>query len=979
MRKIALLCGVAAILTHGAAAAQDSAVPVPQSAGDAEDGGDTIVVTGSLIRGTSFQPSSPVDVLDREDFEEKGATSVARYLAELPYNTNAVTVPAGGGATAFTGGGTVNLRNLGDGATLILLNSRRQTRLPREANVVDVNGLVPQIMIGNVEILKDGASSLYGSDAVGGVVNMFTRDDFEGMELRAQTNIVTHSGKQESRFGGIFGGSLGDTHVVLAAEYNIRDQLFPEDQPWTDVPFYSSPWNPGRFVVPRRNAGGQLTTATTRVQDEGCGVTQQTVFFPAGTPNVTTGTCYYDFYPDSGLVSEENRVQTYAVVEHEFEPWLKLRLEGGYQRAHIEASTSTSASINVNPSIVVPGYNPGVARADADRIANGLAPVYFARNSAGQQLYAQPSAPGSMIPLRDANGVVVLAANPTDPASGIAFYEDVVFEGRILGSQCGLPTQNTLAPGECARSRTGAENINDALRFVGGFSGDFLGDWFYDTNFTYSKITERNNAQNNNVLIPQLRAALAGFGGPNCNAGTPGQRPGEGSCYFFNPFNNAIYATPGSAAANRQDVIDWLMPSLWDNYRTSQQVFDAYATGPLFDLPGGPLSLAFGMQYRRDTWAVDFDAAKNTGIVETGSVSTDVAAQQDALAFFAELSAPIFDNDLGTLNVNAAVRHEKFEDNSTTDPKIGVIYTVPSGWLTLRGTYGTSFLEPTLFQRFTQSSGLANISDVGPGPRGTDATRRITTLFEGNPNLEPQRSTSYSAGVILEPFTGFRFEAGYWHYTFDNLISAENTQALVTANDPAKVIRDGQNNVIFVKPSYINLAGLKTEGFDFEAQYSTDLGEGELNLSAIATYVPTYAIQSAPGRPFVNIAGNRNTTVTGGSLSPKWRGQGRMNYRTGPHSISTILNYYGGIENDALVRSPGDVKQPEDDYLSGTVTVDVTYTLDVGDFWEVDNSSISIGVRNLFQDRPELPSYDRGALLVDPRGRIAFLRVVAGF
>lgn len=978
MRSKILLCGVAAVLAQGTAHAQETSPSAEDIAGAEEESG-AIVVTGSLIRSTSFQPSSPVDVLSREDFEERGATSVARYLAELPYNTNAVTVPAGGGATAFTGGGTVNLRNLGDGATLILLNSKRQTRLPREANVVDVNGLVPQIMISNVEILKDGASSLYGSDAVGGVVNIFTRDDFEGLELRAQTNIVTHSGKQESRFGGLFGGSFGDTSVVFGAEYNIRDQLFPEDQPWTDIPFYSAPWNPGRFVVPRRNAAGQVTTATTRVQDEGCGVTKQTVFFPAGTPNVTTGTCYYDFYPDSGLVSEENRVQTYAVVKHEFEPWLKLRFEGGYQRAQIEASTSTSASINVTPAIVVPGYNPGVARADAERAANGLAPVYFARNAAGQRLYAVPSAPGSTVPLRDASGAVVLAPNPTNPASGIPFNEDVVFEGRILGSQCGLPTNNTLEPGECARSRRGAENINDALRFVGGLSGDFLGSWFYEATYTYSKITERNNAQNNNVLIPQLRAALAGFGGPNCNALAAGQRPGEGDCHYFNPFNNAIYAEPGSAAANRQGVIQWLMPSLWDNYRTSQSVIDAYATGPLFELPGGPLSLAVGMQYRRDTWGVDFDAAKNAGTVETGSVSTDVAASQDALAFFAELSAPVFDSSLGTLNINAALRHEKFQETSTTDPKIGALYTIASGWLTLRGSYGTSFLQPTLFQRFTQSSGLANINDVGPGPRGPDAVRRITTLFEGNADLSPQRSTSFSAGVILKPFDGFQFEAGYWNYEFNNLISAENTQALVTANDPVKVIRDAQNNVIFVKPSYINLAGLKTEGFDFETSYRTSLAGGDLSLSAMATYVPTYALQSAPGRPFINAAGNRNTTVTGGALSPKWRGQARVSWRTGVHSVATLFNYYGGVGNDQLVRSPGDVKQPEDEYLSGTVTVDVTYTIEVGSLWKVNNGSISVGVRNLFESRPETPSYERGAILVDPRGRIAFLRLVAGF
>lgn len=981
MTKTLLLCGISTLFCAATAVSAQTG-QVDSSAvganGQGEDDADEVVVTGSLIRGTSFQPSSPVNVLTRENFEERASSSVSKYLADLPYNVNSVTTPTNGGATAFTGGGTVNLRNLGDGATLILLNSKRQTRLPREANVVDVNGLVPQIMVDRVEVLKDGASSLYGSDAVAGVVNIFTRDKFEGAEMRAQTNIITHSGKQETRVGGLFGGTFGDTSIVFGAEVNVRDQLYPEDQPWTDVPFYSAPWNPGRFVIPNRNGAGALTTASRRVLDEGCGATPQTRFFAAGAPNVAADSCYYDFYPDNGIVSKERRVQSYAVIKHEFEPWLKLRLEGGYQKARIWASTSTSASINVNPAVVVPGNNPGVARADAERIANSKAPIYLARNSLGQQIYAMPSAPGSATPLRNVAGTVILSGDPTNPSSGIPFYEDVIFEGRILGSQCGLPTGGNLAAGVCAR-RSNAENVNDALRFVGGLSGTVVGDWFYEASFTYSKITERNNQQNNNILIPELRRALAGFGGPNCNALIAGQQPGQGNCYFFNPFNNAINAQAGSVAANRQDVIDWLMPSLWDDYETSQTVIDAYATGSLFDLPGGALSLAVGMQYRKDSWSVDFDAARNAGTIETGSVNNDVAASQDALAFFGELSAPVFDNDLGELNINASIRHERLAEASTTDPKIGAIYTSPGKFLTLRASYGTSFLQPTLFQRFTESSGLANISDVGPGPRGPDAVRRITTLFSGNPSLKPQTSKAYSFGVVLRPVPGLRLDVGYWNYTFENLISTENVQALVTSNDPVKVIRDDQNNVIFVRPSYINLASLKTHGFDFEADYRFALGKaGTLSLSAIATYVPTYAVQSAPGAAFVNIAGGRNTRVTGGAISEKWRAMGRVNWSSGKHSLSSVLNYYGGVDNDQLVTSPGDVKAAEDFYLSGTTTVDFAYSYKLGDFWKIGSSEISIGVRNAFQSRPETPSYDR-PLFVDLRGRVAYLRIVAGF
>ncbi|MEO6379720.1 MAG: TonB-dependent receptor plug domain-containing protein, partial [Caulobacteraceae bacterium] len=506
-----------------------------EEADKASDVVSEVVVTGSFIRSQTFKPSSPVDIITRKDLETRAPTSVAEFLRDLPYNVNSTVTPASRGPTASTGGGTINLRNLGEGATLVLLNSKRQTKLPREANVTDVNGLVPQIMIRNIEILKDGASSLYGSDAVGGVVNFLTRDDFTGAEVRAQGNFLTYSGKQESRFGALFGGEVAKTHIVAAFEYNNRDEIYPEDQPFTQIRNLSTPWNPGRFVVPRRSATGAITTATTRVQDQGCGVTKQTYFFAAGQPNVTTDSCYYDFWPDSAMVSKEQRYQFYTSAKHEFADWLVFKAEAGYQKAHLYGAQSTSASINVFPAITVPGYNPGVARADADRLAAGLSTAYVARNASGQQLYAVPSAVGSLIPARDAAGNVVLTATPTVASSGIPFNEDTVFEGRILGSQCGLPTANTLDAGVCARTYRQAEDINDAMHLVAGFSGDFGSGWHYETSLTYSKINEENDAQRNNVLVPQLRAALQGFGGPNCNALAPGQLAGTGNCYFFNP------------------------------------------------------------------------------------------------------------------------------------------------------------------------------------------------------------------------------------------------------------------------------------------------------------------------------------------------------------------------------------------------------------------------------------------------------------
>ena len=387
------------------------------------------------------------------------------------------------------------------------------------------------------------------------------------------------------------------------------------------------------------------------------------------------------------------------------------------------------------------------------------------------------------------------------------------------------------------------------MRLGGGFDGR-IGDstWNWDASANYSAIDERNNAQRNNVLINELRRAVQGFGGPSCNPLASGALPGQGNCYYFNPFTSSTYATPGSAAANRQDVIDWLTPEVWDTYGTSLMTYDAVLSGELLSLPAGPLAVAVGGQYRREGWDVNFDAQKNVGNIETGAISDDVSQTQSARALFAEVAAPLVNSEaFGSLNLNAALRYENSGNGvDTTDPKIGLLYRAPATDLSVRASWGTSFLAPTLFQKFTSSSGLQQINDNAPGGTG-EQVRRITTLIRGNPDLVPQEAEAYSFGVNFKPLPRLTLDVGYWNYKFDQLIAAENHQDLVTRDVPGKVVRDSGNNVIFVLPSYVNVASLETSGIDFEVDYSFDLGDlGRLSASTMATWVGQMDVQSTP-------------------------------------------------------------------------------------------------------------------------------------
>lgn len=952
-----------------------AAAPAEQAGGGGapSDPLSEVVVTGSYIRSESFQPSSPVDTLTREDFDLRAPTTMAEFLADLPYNVNGAVLPGGRGAGSSPSSGSVNLRNLGEGATLVLLNSRRQTKLARSAEIVDLNSLVPQIMIERVEVLKDGASALYGSDAVGGVVNLMTRDRFTGFEVRGQGNWMTHSGKGEGRFGALWGGEWEDTRLVAGLEYNTRAMAYVDDvKSSDDFVFLSGPWQPASYVVPRRNAAGALIPGTTTVNDVGCGEIVQT--YVVGTR------CLYDFWPDNARINEETRYQGMMRATHEFSRALQVTGEIGFSRANIYSTTSSSGSISVTPGITIPGHNPGVAEADADRIAAGLPVAFRARNAAGVPLFALPSVAGSNVPLRDVNGAVVLSADPTNPASGIPFYEDVVFQGRIIGSQGGLPTQNQLGSGEYVRDRP-SETHQNTFRTSVVAAGEFGDGWNWESGFLRSGLQDDTTGLRNNVLIRELRLAMAGFGGADCNPLLPGALPGQGNCQYFNPFTNSTFTTPDAANANTQGLVDWLMPAIWDHYETELVTYDAHVTGELFDVPAGAVALAAGVQHRAEKWKADFDSQKNTGNIESGGSFQDSDVRQSARAAFLELVAPVFDSErAGRLQANGAVRYENLGGGvDTIDPKIGLLYTSPTSFLELRGSWGTSFLAPNLFQRFTQSTGLANISDRGPGGTG-EATRRITTITRGNPTLEPQESESYSLGMAIKPLPRLSLDLTYWNYDFRKLITLENVQALVNQNDPSKVIRDENGAVIFVVPSYVNLAGLQTSGFDFEARYGFDLGSaGSLTSTLMATYVDELRVP-VPGGGTANVPDSRNSTVTGAPASVDWRGLARLQWELANHSAGLSVRYTDSYKNDSTLVPPGVVVPPDNGTVDSFASLDVsyTYTFDEG-FLGINRSSVSLGALNVLESRVPRTADTVTLPFNDMRGRVAWMRLTANF
>lgn len=325
---------------------------------------EEIVVTGSHIKKKSqFDSSSPIDTIDQATVDTTGFTTSAELIRWMPYNTGSENQ-----ANALTQGGTpgtanINLRGLGLGSTLVLINGRRQTVSSAVANggdtFVDINAMMPMIMVERLETLKDGASAVYGSDAVAGVVNFITRDSFEGMELKYDRAMTTRSDDQsDTTISGIWGAGNDQSHVVVSASYMHREGLVTPERnfPYATV---SSFGNPGSFIM----LGGPTLIPTTPGwnADPGCASFSDSSFvIPGGAGGQTL--CAYDFGPNYSLVPAESRLTAYATATHDVTEYLNFYAEFGLARNSAEGGYSSSFPNLAFPSISAahPGNPYGV-------------------------------------------------------------------------------------------------------------------------------------------------------------------------------------------------------------------------------------------------------------------------------------------------------------------------------------------------------------------------------------------------------------------------------------------------------------------------------------------------------------------------------------------------------------------------------------------------------------------------------------------
>ena len=998
--RYALVAGAATALTAPAVFAQDanqSTVNQNQNTNTAQLG--KIEVTGTRIKRTDVETAQPVTVVTAAQIKATGLTSIADVLQELSSVGASFNTQFNNGGT---GASTINLRNLTSQRVLVLINGQRVTPDASpgnpDAGAVDLNN-IPVSIIDHVEVLQDGASAIYGSDAIAGVVNIITIKNFNGAEANAYYGMFDgHAdgggwdGKTQEYDFTI--GSSGDhSGVLMNVAYVNQSPVLAGNRTISKEPVIgggqaagSSGTPSGRFklILPgTQNCPGSATTTPLAGGQNFCDLT----LINPGTATPTLGNFRdfqspgdrFNFAPLNYLVTPSERTS--------------LFVQGHYDLA--DNLTFNSMAI----------YNHRVSQ-------QLLAPNPTDIGSSGSnQVNGQP--------------IQISGKNPFNP-----FGVDLVGSSATGAS---APACLTVVPHTCDEltglDRRSIELGNRVINqdvgyfaFRGGFQGYFnlLGsEWDWDLGYNYGNIVSTNRTSGD-LNTERLQNALGLPGQAPCqiSATNTGTLPG---CVPFNIFGGFNPATGQGSITPA--MANYVLFEEHNDFGSSMRDYTANITGSLFNLPAGPVGLALGAESLEHDGFFHPDALVSAGNT-TDNVSQPTNGREYTKAEYVEFNIPLVTDQpfMKDVSLDVANRWSQFKWSGGNQGAAGsgVMHSASntSGraalrWqatdaLLLRGSWSQGFRIPNISEFFAGTAdsfpGLTDPCVATPaqtkagfcGASVSQPNPQIHTTIGGNPNMTPERSISRTAGFVYNPnwLPGFDFSADYFKIDLLNAVSSLPAQTVLNgcyiggnANFCNLITRSGgngafnQNGIITnVLNTNVNIGGIKTEGVDVQTDYkfpSTSIGDfkASLNITFTKQYVLTQAFGSGqPGSPILSSQELSGTTGGGGGTVnggfPKQRANFGLNWNYGNWSAVWQMQYTGHMIEDCAStplinpasRCPltgtfpftlgGTNGNPPEtlNHIGATTYHDVaaTYHLDA---W---NTDFTVGIRNLFDKQPPI-------------------------
>ncbi len=973
---------------------------------------EEIVVTGSHIKRTNqADVPSPIDVLGMEEIAANGWSNIEDIAETLTFNTSSW--GRSGLLSGCCGSSRgIELRGLGSSSTLVLQNGKRVATNDRgsaDDDMVNIKSLMPVIAIDRVETLLDGASAVYGSDAVAGVVNFLPRKDFEGLEIRTGGKQIDGSGQVEFQ---MIAGVRGDRVRGMAAiGFTHQDPLRNDERSFRLINNTSGNGSPGTYNLSARPLADDGVSDL--IVDNGTNVINYTQLWDQATD---TSNLDADGNIASGPFAGQMPVTSLRVADPYCIPGIVPDFPGG--RVMDWFADGSSPPTTGQSGAVIPGGGqfteqfPGAPWGVGSCLftyqpSNSITPeedILVAYTNWGFDIgdgqdieleYSMRWAETASLfvpsfPMTNGRPVVP-ASNPLNP-----FNQDVAWTGRPLGNAYrNTPVDNRQE--DDLQSHRFAVTYN--LDFGQYLAGEMLSTWgmFVSGQYSWDRTTERDR----DTELTRLQLALQGFGGPQCeirfDGPASGSSPGEGNCFYWSPFASDIYLSTfdpnsGFASAFRVDamgnvvkapdadtfdVIDWFMARSESFNERELYVWEAVASGDIFALPGGNAGLAFGYQYRRDEFERFDTAFQNTLNQGFNPPGRGGEGKRDVNAFFAELNLPMHD----TLNVQLAVRREEYSQGlESTDPKVGIKWS-PTDWLSLRGSYATSFKAPSLKQVVgtDSTSWVAEVQDpIDPVEFNTGTGTFRTILVAKNPDLEPEESDNYNFGVSFLPELpwgdgnhSLQVDLDYFTFDFENRIQVKPASLVVRedpcgpavqrdpinfipnpllANDPTGNCGSGPvGNVLIVNQSFLNSGGTEISGVDLEAKYSFDVGEANVTIRSQTSMMLDYDIRNNPNDPVEDGVGYTNDGNPGSPV-PEIRSNLFVYVNMGNHSVNGAIRYISEMVDDIFGDRSATVRT-----VDAHTEVDLQYQYTFGD---AQQYNIALGAINIFDEEPPFHRFE---------------------
>src|SRR6266550_1552071 len=850
------------------------AAPTPPSAEAAR-----VIVTGSNIPTAEEVGPNPVDTYNRENINKSGYITTEQFLLSQPI-VNANVVPISNnenGSNTAVGAATVALHGFDARATLILLDGRRVAPYPTGNNpglvnvmFVDLNS-IPQAAIESIEILKDGASTTYGADAVAGVVNLKMRHDYNGAEARIQYGNTLDKDSGELDASAVFGVGKGDTNITGVLNYYHRNSIFQRDRGFSLTPPFlssnNSPYNLQLSSDVAGAAGGKnLNPGGTEF---------------ASAPDFTNGLSPANRY----LYDANNRVRAAGGLR----PGFNFNLFSSSLPESERYGVWLSADRKVFGDQMVVYADGFYQRVNTH---NELAaPATGSFETKGQTILAipphSPIAPGSEppnTPTHAETGVPADAFNPFNP------FEQIISGGtRARLAEFG----NRLF-----------DNETNAWLSTIGIKGDklFDGSWGYDTGFRYSQL---KNVQTGTQVSASRFNRILNQADPIFDPTSP---QFIGTTVAFNPFGD--YRQPISS---NEAAVEFARVHPKDEDTSKLWTLDAtiYTTA-LFNLPAGGVGLAFGGQFRRESLKEEPDMLNVEGdIVGNSPVPTAVGGRK-TYAFYAETRIPIFSPTYAipgfhSLEFVAGIRFEEFLNNDTNVlvPKVGMRWQPFDEQLTLRATWGEGFREPSLEELF--GSPLSTLEPSHDPKKGGVFEPETNTLISSNPGLQPEDSRSFSGGFVYTPkyVPGLNLSVDFWDIERTGVVTAPLDDQVLqreltgTLLPGEAVERDIGGNITRILVRNQNIGNQEARGFDFGLQYQRPTPWGTFTSLTQVTYLDESIFQGFIFREFGpdngNLAGRTTDPGTSNEGWYKWKGTSSLEWTWKGFDLYTIVRYIDGF------------------------------------------------------------------------------------